>query len=220
MRLLLVEDDSMIGEGLRQGLRGAGYTVDWVQDGRVAEAAARATAYDLLLLDLGLPGKDGLQLLRSLHARDAELAAIIITARDALADRLSGLDAGADDYLVKPFAVAELVARIRAVSRRRAGRTHPELRAGPLRMDPSRHLVWFHDQPIDVSAKDFSLLRLLMDREGVVVSRMELEDKLYGWGDEIASNAVEVRIHNLRKRLGTAVIQTVRGVGYRIRVQP
>ena len=220
MRLLLVEDDSMIGEGLRQGLLGAGYVVDWVQDGRVAEAAARATQYDLLLLDLGLPGKDGLQLLRSLHARDAELAAIIITARDALAERLSGLDAGADDYLVKPFAVAELIARIRAVSRRRSGRTHPELRAGPLRMDPSRHLVWLHDQEMEVSAKEFSLLRLLMDREGIVVSRKDLEDKLYGWGEEIGSNAVEVRIHNLRKKLGADVIQTVRGVGYRIQVQP
>ena len=219
MRLLLVEDDSMIGEGLRQGLRGAGYTVDWVQDGKVAEAAARSTPYDLLLLDLGLPGKDGMQLLRSLQARDAELASIIITARDGLTDRLSGLDSGADDYLVKPFAVAELIARIRAVSRRRSGRIHPELKAGPLRMDLSRHLLWLHEQPIEVSAKDFSLLWMLMDRAGVVVSRKDLEDKLYGWGEEIGSNAVEVRIHNLRKKLGTEVIQTVRGVGYRIQVQ-
>ena len=155
MRLLLVEDDSMIGEGLRQGLRGAGYTVDWVRDGRVAEAAVRSTPYDLLLLDLGLPGKDGLPLLRSLHARDADLATIIITARDGLAERLSGLDAGADDYLVKPFALAELAARIRAVSRRRSGRTHPELRAGPLRMDPSRHLVWLPSRHSRVISNPF-----------------------------------------------------------------
>jgi two-component system response regulator QseB len=220
MRLLLVEDDSMIGEGLRQGLRSAGYVVDWVQDGQAADTAARSTPYDLLLLDLGLPGKDGLQVLRAIHARDADLAVIVITARDGLTDRLAGLDAGADDYLVKPFALAELVARVRAVSRRRSGRPHPELRAGPLRMDPARHLVWLHDQAVEVSAKDFSLLRLLMDREGVVVSREHLEEKLYGWNEEIASNAVEVRIHNLRKKLGSDVIQTVRGVGYRIRVQP
>ena len=220
MRLLLIEDDAMIGEGLLRVLRRERYAVDWAQDGKVAETATLSTPYDLLLLDLGLPELDGLQLLRRLRRRDTELPVIIVTARDGLADRIRGLDSGADDYLVKPFAGEELVARIRAISRRRAGRGEPELRAGPLRMDPALHRVWLNDEPIEVSAKDFSLLRLLMDRTGVVVSREQIEDRLYAWNEEIASNAVEVRIHNLRKKLGSDVIQTVRGVGYRVRTQP
>lgn len=209
----------MIGAGLRQLLRGEGYSVDWVQNARLADSAALSTPYDLMLLDLGLPDTDGLQWLRSLRKRDASLPVIILTARDGLAERVRGLDAGADDYLVKPFASEELMARIRAVDRRRSGRSHPELRAGPLRMDPARHLVWLNDQEVEVSARDFSLLQLLMSREGAVVSREQIEDGLYGWHEEIASNAVEVRIHHLRKKLGSDVIQTVRGVGYRIRAQ-
>lgn len=219
MRLLLVEDDALIGSGLQQGLRREGYTVDWVRDGQAAATAWQMAPYGLLLLDLGLPGQHGLQLLKSLRERDDALPVIIITARDALADRLAGLDGGADDYLVKPFAIEELTARIRAVGRRQAGRARPELRVGPLRMDPARHLLWLGDEAVTVSAKDFALLRVLMDSPGVVLSREQIEDRLYGWDEEIGSNAVEVRIHHLRKKLGVEVIQTVRGVGYRIREQ-
>ncbi len=160
-----------------------------------------------------------MQLLKLLRQRDEAVPVIIITARDALPDRLAGLDGGADDYLVKPFAIEELIARIRAVGRRQAGRLHPELRVGPLRLDPARHLLWLRDEPVSVSAKEFAMLQLLMRRPGVVLSREQIEERLYGWDEEIGSNAVEVRIHNLRKKLGADVIQNVRGVGYRIREQ-
>jgi len=216
MRLLLAEDDPMIGSGLQQGLRKEGYTVDWVQDGKSALLALETTPYALLLLDLGLPQQDGMTVLKALRRRDESLPAIIITARDALPDRLSGLDSGADDYLVKPFALDELIARIRAVSRRQAGRAQTELRAGPLRLDPVRHLLWLHEQPVSVSAKEFALLHELMREPGAVLSREQLEDRLYGWGEEVGSNAIEVHIYNLRKKLGAEVIRTVRGVGYRI----
>jgi DNA-binding response OmpR family regulator len=219
MRLLLIEDDPMIGGGLQQGLRREGYTVDWVQDGKAAAAAAQMAPYGLLLLDLGLPGQDGMQLLKLLRQRDEAVPVIIITARDALPDRLAGLDGGADDYLVKPFAIEELIARIRAVGRRQAGSARAELHAGPLRLDPARHLVWLRDEPVSVSAKEFAMLQLLMHRPGVVLSREQIEERMYGWDEEIGSNAVEVRIHNLRKKLGAEVIQNVRGVGYRIREQ-
>lgn len=207
----------MIGSGLQRGLRRDGYSVDWVQDAEGASAAMRAVSYGLLLLDLGLPGQDGMQLLRLLRQRKQTVPVIVITARDALTDRLAGLDSGADDYLVKPFAIEELIARIRAVGRRQAGRTHPELCVGQLRLDPVRHLLWLRGESIAVSAKDFALLQELMTNPGEVLSREQIEDRLYGWGEEIGSNAVEVRIHHLRKKLGTEVIQTVRGVGYRIR---
>jgi DNA-binding response OmpR family regulator len=219
MRLLLVEDDPMIGAGLQQGLRGEGYIVDWVQDGEAARSAARLAPYALLLLDLGLPGEDGMQLLRALRHRDEALPVIIITAREALADRLAGLNGGADDYLIKPFAIEELIARIRVVVRRQAGRLHSELRVGALRLDAVRHLLWLHDELVNVTAKDFALLQVLMDRPGAVISREQIEEQLYGWDDDLGSNAVEVRIHNIRKKLGSDVIQTVRGVGYRIREQ-
>jgi DNA-binding response OmpR family regulator len=217
MRLLLVEDDAMIGTGLQQALRRAGDAVDWVGDTGAAAAALRLAPYDLLLLDLGLPGKDGAQWLAELRARDRQLPVILITARDALEDRLAGLDGGADDYLVKPFAVEELIARIRAVCRRRAAPARTELRAGPLRMDTARHRLWLGDEPVNVSAKDFALLEVLMRSPGTVLSREQIEAQLYGWDDEIGSNAVEVRIHHLRRKLGAELIQTVRGVGYRIR---
>ncbi|MCW3482012.1 response regulator [Neisseriaceae bacterium JH1-16] len=216
MRLLLVEDDPMIGDGLQQGLRQEGFTVDWVQDGKAAALALETTPYALLVLDLGLPRRDGMQVLKDLRRRDESLPVIIITARDALPDRLAGLNSGADDYLVKPFALEELIARIRAVSRRQAGRAQPELRCGPLRLDPVQHLVWLHDEPVSMSAKEFSLLHELMRAPGAVLSREQLEESLYGWGEEVSSNAVEVHIHNLRKKLGTEVIRTVRGVGYHI----
>ena len=216
MRLLLVEDDPMIGNGLQQGLRQSGYTVDWVQEGSVAVLALETNPYSLLLLDLGLPRLDGMQVLKALRQRDHVLPVIIITARDSLPDRLAGLDNGADDYLVKPFAIEELVARIRAVSRRHAGHARTELLAGPLRLDPARHLLWLRNMLVVVSAKEFAILQELMRESGTVISREQLEERLYGWGEEVGSNAVEVHIHNLRKKLGSEVIRTVRGVGYRI----
>ncbi|RWA88248.1 MAG: response regulator [Mesorhizobium sp.] len=216
MRMLLAEDDPMIGRGLQQGLRKNGFTVDWVRDGNSALLAMETTTYALLLLDLGLPEQDGMNVLRTMRLRDETLPAIIITARDALSDRLAGLYSGADDYLIKPFALEELIARIHAVSRRRAGRAQTELRAGPMRLDPMRHLLWLRDKPANVSAKEFALLHLLMREPGVVLSREQLEDRLYGWDKEVGSNTVEVHIYNLRKKLGATVIRTVRGVGYRI----
>ncbi|MDD2341354.1 MAG: response regulator [Tolumonas sp.] len=216
MRLLLAEDDTMIGSGLQEGLRKEGYTVDWVQDGKSALLAQETNPYGLLLLDLGLPQQDGMKVLTTLRKRDETLPVIIITARDALPDRLAGLNSGADDYLVKPFAIEELIARIRAITRRQSGRAQPELSVGPLRLDPVRHLLWLRDEPISVSAREFNVLNELMSQPGAVISREQLEDRLYGWGEEIGSNAIEVHIHNLRKKLGVEVIKTVRGVGYRI----
>ncbi len=214
MRLLLVEDDPMVGSGLQQGLRQEGYTVDWVQEGNTAVLALETNPYTLLLLDLGLSRGDGMHVLKKLRQRDKTLSVIIITARDALPDRLAGLDSGADDYLVKPFAIEELMARIRAVSRRQSGQAQVELCAGPLRLDPARHLLWLRDKLIAVSAREFAIVQELLRQPSSVISREQLEDRLYGWGEEVGSNAVEVHIHNLRKKLGVEVIRTVRGVGY------
>jgi DNA-binding response OmpR family regulator len=216
MRILLAEDDLMIGSGLQKGLRLEGYTVDWVTDGKAAVLALETTPFALLLLDLGLPRQDGMEVLKVLRQHDESLPVIIITARDSLPDRVAGLDHGADDYLVKPFAIEELVARIRAVSRRQSGRVQTELQGGPLRLDPVRHLLWLRDEPVSLSAKEYALLHELMKEPDAVISREQLEDRLYGWGDEVGSNAVEVHIHNLRKKLGAEVIRTVRGVGYHI----
>lgn len=216
MRLLLAEDDAMIGAGLQRGLRNEGYSVDWVQDGKSALLAIETTEYALLLLDLGLPREDGMDVLRRIRRNGEVLPVIVITARDALPERVAGLDAGADDYLVKPFAMEELLARIRAISRRQAGQVHGELRVGPLRLDPARHLLWLRDEPVTVSPKEFALLHELMRCPEKVLSREQLEDRLYGWGEEVNSNAVLVRIFNLRKKLGADVICSVRGVGYHI----
>lgn len=216
MRVLLAEDDAMIGAGLQQGLRKAGFTVDWVQDGHSALLAVETVAYEMLLLDLGLPQQDGMAVLNKLRRKQDNLPTIIITARDALADRLTGLNEGADDYLVKPFALDELVARIHAVSRRLAGRAQAEIQVGSLKLDPVSHLLWLHEQQMTVSAKEFALLHELMREPGAVLSREQLEDRLYGWGEEVGSNAIEVHIYNLRKKMGAEIIRTVRGVGYRI----
>ncbi|MBA4709114.1 response regulator [Aquitalea aquatica] len=216
MRVLLAEDDAMIGAGLQQGLRKAGFTVDWVQDGHSALLAVKTVAYEMLLLDLGLPQQDGMAVLNALRRKQDNLPTIIITARDGLTDRLSGLNEGADDYLVKPFALEELVARIHAVSRRLARRAQAEIQIGSLRLDPVSHLLWLHEQEMTVSAKEFVLLHELMREPGAVISREQLEDRLYGWGEEVGSNAIEVHIYNLRKKMGAGIIRTVRGVGYRI----
>lgn len=216
MRLLLVEDDPMVGKGLQQGLKKNGYTVDWVQDGIAASLALETTPYALLLLDLGLPRRDGMSVLKTLRLHNEILPAIIITARDALSDRVNGLNIGADDYIVKPFALEELLARINAVCRRQSGRAATELVVGAIRLDPVRHMTWFHGQPISLSVREFAILHELMREPYAVLSREQLEDRLYGWGEELSSNVIEVHISNLRKRLDPEVIHTIRGVGYRI----
>ena len=216
MRLLLVEDDMMIGRGMRQGLGHAGFTVDWVTDGQAAELALGNGVYDLAVLDLGLPGKDGMAVLASLRARRDPLPVLIVTARDAVPDRVAGLNAGADDYVLKPFDLDELVARVHALLRRRVGAGSPVLECGALSLDPLRREVHLDGQPVQLSAREFSLLEALMQRPGAVLSREQLEDAVYGWGQEVGSNAVEVHLHNLRRKLGPDRIRNVRGVGYKV----
>ncbi len=214
MRVLLVEDDLMIGESVRKGLIQDGFAVDWVEDGLAAEVALDAHAYDLMLLDLGLPRKSGLDVLKSIRRRGLNLPVLVATARDAVADRVEGLDAGADDYLVKPFDLDELAARIRALLRRAAGRSDPVMRHRGIELDPAARSVTRDGQSIPLSARELALLQAFMDRPGTVYSKAQLEEKLYGWGGEVESNTVEVYIHALRKKLGAEFIQNVRGVGY------
>jgi two-component system response regulator QseB len=216
MRILLVEDDRMIAEGVRKALRSDGFAVDWVQDGEAALTALGGEAYDLLLLDLGLPKRDGIDVLRTLRARGLALPVLIVTARDAVADRVKGLDAGADDYLVKPFDLDELGARMRALIRRQAGRSESLIRHGTLTLDPASHQVTLDGAPVALSAREFALLEALLARPGAVLSKSQLEEKMYGWGEEIGSNTVEVYIHALRKKLGSDLIRNVRGLGYMV----
>ena len=219
MRLLLVEDDPMVGESIRDGLGQEGYTVDWVRDGKGAEAALAAEPYAAVLLDLGLPRKDGLEVLRTARAQRNDVPILVITARDAVADRIKGLDAGADDYLVKPFDLDELAARVRALVRRAEGRAEPIVRHGPIALNPATREVTLRGRPVALSGREFALLQALLQRPGVVLSRAQLEERLYGWQDEVGSNAVEVHIHNLRRKLGADAIRNVRGVGYTIPVE-
>jgi two-component system response regulator QseB len=214
MRVLLVEDDSMIGESVRKGLRQDGFTVDWVRDGNAAEAALAGHTYDAILLDLGLPGKGGVAVLKSLRSAGNDVPVLITTARDAVSDRVAGLDNGADDYIVKPFDLDELAARIRAVVRRRAGRAESLIRAGDVTLDPASHRVTLRGKDVALSARELALLEALLDRGGAILSRSQLEERIYGWGEEIESNAVEVYVHALRRKLGADLIKTVRGVGY------
>jgi two-component system, OmpR family, response regulator QseB len=214
MRVLLVEDDSMIGDSIRQGLQHDGYTVDWVHDGEAAELAFRTADYAVLLLDLGLPKKSGFDVLTMLRHLGKALPVVILTARDAVADRVRGLDSGADDYLVKPFALDELAARLRAVLRRQSGRADPVVTYGGLTLNPATYQVTWQGQPVELSGREFALLQALLERPGAVLSRLQLEERLYGWEDDVTSNAVEVHIHHLRRKLGPALIHTVRGVGY------
>ena len=220
MRLLLVEDDPMIGASIQRGLRQEGYTVDWVRDGAAAELALADGVHEMLLLDLGLPRKSGLELLAGLRRRGVALPVLVITARDSVADRVKGLDAGADDYLVKPFDLDELSARVRALMRRQGGRAAPVLEAGPLALDPATHSVTLDGAPVALSRREFSLLHALMKQPGVPLSRAQLEEDLYGWGEEIESNAVEVHIHALRRKIGAERIRNVRGVGYMVPAEP
>lgn len=214
MRILLIEDDAMIGESLSESLSGEHYAVDWVRDGRAAELALLHDVYDLVLLDLGLPRKQGLDVLRDYRKRDGRAPVLIITARDTTEERVQGLDTGADDYLVKPFSLDELFARIRALLRRASGRASPEIRYGDLLLNPITHQVLLAGKPLELSAREFALLYALFNPAGAVVSREALMDSLYSWGEEVESNTIEVYIHQLRKKLGSDMIRTIRGVGY------
>jgi two-component system response regulator QseB len=214
MRILLVEDDRMLGGGLQTGLRQQGWAVDWVRDGLAAEEALRGEPYDLVLLDLGLPGKGGLEVLAGLRRRGSAVPVLVVTAQDAVQDRVAGLDAGADDYLVKPFDLDEVAARVRALHRRSRGRAAPRLELGALSLDPAAHEVTLDGAKVQLSAREFSLLHALLERPGRPLSRAQLEERLYGWGEEVESNAVEVHVHALRKKLGPHWIRTLRGVGY------
>ena len=214
MRLLLVEDDTMIGEAVLQVLRTENYAVDWVRDGVMAEQALRSEQYDLVLLDLGLPKRDGLEVLRGLRSRRSPVPVLIATARDAVGNRIAGLDAGADDYVVKPYDTDELLARIRALLRRAAGRAEPVFEYKGIRLNPATHEATLGGRPVSLSAREWAVLEPLLVRPGAVLSRVQLEEKLFSWKDDISSNAVEVYIHGVRKKLGNDVIQTVRGLGY------
>jgi two-component system response regulator QseB len=214
VRILLVEDDAMLGDAVQRGLRQTGHAVDWVRDGREAEVALAGEPYDAVLLDLGLPGKGGLDVLRDLRGRGRRVPVVVITAHDAVAQRVAGLDAGADDYLVKPFDLDELAARVRAVQRRSGGRADPVIENGPLTLNPATHEVSLAGAPIQLSPREFALLHALLEHPGRPVSRTRLEERLYGWEEEVASNAVEVHVHALRRKLGVEWIKTLRGVGY------
>jgi len=216
MRVLLVEDDPMIGRAVLQGLVDDGFAADWAQDGRAAELALANGVYDVAILDLGLPRKDGMDVLEAMRRRGDRTPVLIATARDAVRDRIMGLDAGADDYVLKPFDLDELLARVRAVVRRHAGGGSPLSVCGRVVLDSVRKTVTLDDEPVAVSAREFAIMEALMQRPGAVLSRQRLEESVYGWNEEVGSNAIEVHLHNLRKKLGGGVIRNVRGVGYRI----
>ena len=206
----------MIAQGLQTALRQDGYTVDWMRDGIGAAGALHSSEFDLVLLDLGLPGRDGLEVLRELRARGDATPVLILTARDERRDRVAGLDAGADDYIVKPFDLDEVAARMRSVLRRAAGRGDPSIQHRGIRLDPVTHSVERDGKPVALSKHEYAVLEALMQRPGAVLSRSQLEDRLYGWNEAIESNAIEVYIHALRRKLGTDAIRTLRGVGYSI----
>ncbi len=218
MRVLLVEDDAMVGAAVRQGLLLAGFAVDWVRDGVQADAALASVDYDAVLLDLGLPQRDGMSILAAWREQGQHVPVLIASARDAVADRIAGLEAGADDYVLKPFDLDELVARLRAVLRRRGGQAKALLYAwgGQLVMDPARHEVTLSGAPVGLSAREFAVLEVLMRRPGEAIARTRIEESVYAWGEEVGSNAVEVHLHNLRRKLGIERIVNVRGVGYKV----
>ncbi len=214
MKLLLVEDDVLLGDGVRAGLKQAGFAVDWVQDGLAGKLALNTEEYDLLVLDLGLPKLSGMELLKFARAKRANLPVLILTARDTVANRVEGLNAGADDYLVKPFDLDELIARLNALLRRSTGQVELTLQHGSIELTPSSHQVKRAGKIISLSVREFALLHTLLLHAGRVHSREQLEQNLYGWGEEVASNAIEVHVHHLRQKLGADLIRTLRGVGY------
>lgn len=216
MRILLVEDDPQLGDGLSTGLRQSGFVVDWVCDGLSADHALSVESFDLVVLDLGLPQLSGREVLSRLRARGATLPVLILTARDATGDKIAGLDAGADDYLGKPIDLDELAARIRALTRRAAGRAAPVLEHGDIRLDPAARRVTRGGQPVDLPTREFAILQTLLENAGRVLTRGQIEQSIYGWREEPGSNALEVHIHHLRRKLGASLIRTLRGVGYSI----
>lgn len=218
MRVLLVEDDELLGDGIRTGLKHYGHTVDWVKDGKSANdvLSTNYENFDIIILDIGLPRLSGLDVLRKLRERNSSTPVIILTARETIDDRVKGLDAGADDYLTKPFDLDELCARIRALQRRSKSRAKPIITYGDISIDPASHIVSVAGETIMISRREFALLQKLLENTGRVISREQLNQTLYGWGENIDSNALEVHIHNLRKRFGNKLIRTIRGVGYMI----
>ncbi len=217
MRILVVEDDALLGDAIQAGLKQSGYAVDWLRDGLAADQALSTEPYAAVVLDWGLPRLSGLEVLQRLRDRKADIPVILLTARDTVHDRIQGLDSGADDYLIKPFDMGELAARLRALVRRASGNATPSLKAGEVELDPAGHQVTYLGKPVELSAREFAVLHALMLNTGKVLSRAQLEEKLYAWGDEIESNAVEVHIHHLRRKLSPTLIETIRGVGYLIR---
>lgn len=214
MRILVVEDDPLLGDGIKAGLAQAGFTVDWVKDGVAGELALKTESPAAVVLDLGLPRLAGLELLRRIRVAGNKTPVLILTARDALEDRIKGLDSGADDYVVKPFDLHELAARLRALIRRSAGEAAPVLRVGEVALDPAARRVEFKGKPVELPAREYALLHALMLGAGRVLTREQLAERLYAWGEEVESNAIDVHIHHLRRKLTPSLVRTVRGVGY------
>lgn len=217
MQIMLVEDDALLADGIVRALKRDGFAVNWLSDGRAAQTSLVAEAPDVLVLDLGLPDMDGLELLAWLRGKGLQIPVLILTARDSTSDKVAGLDKGADDYLAKPFDIQELSARLRALERRLGMEKQTEIRIGPVMLDTAAHRVTVDDGEVTLSRREYMLLKALMETAGGIQTRQALESKLYSWGEEVGSNAVEVHIHNLRKKLATDLIQTVRGIGYTVR---
>ncbi len=214
MRLLLVEDDEILGEGLAEGLKMEGYAVDWLTNGKLADEALKLNSYELIVLDLNLPDMEGLDILKALRTRKDETPVMVLTAKDTVPDRVEGLDSGADDFVIKPFELDEVCARLRALARRNEGRSVPNIEYKGIVLDPAAHQVTWNDEKVDLSQKEFEILSFLMSNIGKVISRARLEESLYSWDSDVESNTVEVHIHHLRKKLDPSIIRTVRGVGY------
>lgn len=212
--MLLVEDDEILGEGLVEGLKMEGYAVDWLTNGKLADEALKVNSYELIVLDLNLPDMEGLDILKALRARKDETPVMVLTAKDTVPDRVLGLDSGADDFVIKPFELDEVCARLRALARRNEGRSVPNIEYKGIVLDPASHQVTWNDDKVDLSQKEFEILSFLMGNIGRVISRARLEESLYSWDSDVESNTVEVHIHHLRKKLDPSIIRTVRGVGY------